>query len=230
MCGRFTLTADGTVVQQALGLSQQPPLTARYNIAPSQPIGVVTNNNPQELDFFSWGLVPFWAKDPSIGNRMINARSETAHEKPSFKAAMKYRRCLIPADGWYEWMENKGTKHKTPMFIHQPDFTVFAFAGLWERWSSPDGSEILSATILTTDATDELKGLHHRMPVVIPPDSYETWLGDNDLDVHRSLLQPASHTAFPYHAVSTRVNKPANDSPENIVPVETGGAEQPRLL
>lgn len=229
MCGRFTLTAEGEVVQQALGLSTVPQLTPRYNVAPTQPVAVVRNDQPDTLDYFNWGLVPFWAKDPSIGSRMINARSETAHEKPSFKAAMKYRRCLIPADGWYEWRENPNSKHKTPMFIHEAAFEVFAFAGLWERWNSPDGSEVLTCTILTTDATDDLKPLHHRMPVVVQPNQYETWLHSEDERERQALLQPYSGEPFAHHPVSTRVNKPINDSPENIIPVE-GGTQQLSLF
>ncbi|MEO0561761.1 MAG: SOS response-associated peptidase [Chloroflexota bacterium] len=221
MCGRFTLTADGAVIQQALSLGTPPEgLSARYNIAPSQPVAVVTNNAPDALNHFSWGLVPYWAKDPAIGNRMINARSETAHEKPSFKAAMQYRRCLIPADGWYEWKPGDKSKHKTPYFIHAPGFEVFAFAGLWERWQSPDGSEVLSCTILTTDTNDDLADLHHRMPVVLKPDEYETWLHADAMDARRALLRPHDEGVFSYYPVSTQVNKPANDAPENIVPVE----------
>jgi putative SOS response-associated peptidase YedK len=220
MCGRFTLTADGETVQQALGLDTVPPLQPRYNVAPSQPVAVVTNDQPKTLTHLNWGLIPFWAKDPAIGNRLINARSETAHEKPSFKAAMQYRRCLIPADGWYEWRADQGHKDKTPMFIHRDKFDVFAFAGLWERWTSPDGSEIHTCTILTTDATDDLKPLHHRMPVVIQPDDYETWLHSDDLDTRRALLRPFTAETFEYYPVSKVVNKPANDGPENIVPVE----------
>jgi putative SOS response-associated peptidase YedK len=232
MCGRFTLTADGTVIQQALGLDTTPEVSSRYNVAPTQPVAVVTGDNPKTLNFFNWGLIPFWAKDPSIGSRMINARSETAHEKPSFKAAMKYRRCLIPADGWFEWQAAADPKQKkTPMFIHKDEFEVFAFAGLWERWNSPDGSEILSCTILTTDATDDLKPLHHRMPVVLSPDDYDAWLLGDDPTTRQSLLKPYTDEPFSYYPVSTQVNKPINDTPENIVPMKSDdGSQQMRLL
>jgi putative SOS response-associated peptidase YedK len=226
MCGRFTLTADGETVQQALNLDAVPPLQPRYNVAPSQPVAVVTNDQPKTLTHLNWGLVPFWAKDPTIGNRLINARSETAHEKPSFKAAMQYRRCLIPADGWYEWR----TKPNTPMFIHRDQFDVFAFAGLWERWTSPDGSEVHTCTVLTTDATDNLKPLHHRMPVVLHPGDYNTWLHSDNLNARRALLRPFTPATFAYYEVSKVVNKPANDSPQNIVPFKNPSDNGPQQL
>lgn len=230
MCGRFTLTADGQVIQQSLGLEDVPQgLKPRYNIAPSQPVSVVTGDEPNKLNFFTWGLIPSWSKDPSIGNRLINARSETAHEKPSFRAAMKYRRCLIPSDGWYEW--RKTGKSKTPMFLHMPNFEVFAFAGLWEQWHAPDGSEVLSCTILTTSATDELSDIHHRMPVIIRSDDYDLWLNDgNNPTARETLFKSYTHKPIETYPVSTLVNKPVNDSPQNIVPLEDGGNEQMTLL
>lgn len=229
MCGRFTLTADGQTLQMALGLDTAPDVKPRYNIAPSQPIGVVTNENPQTLDFFNWGLVPFWADEPKIGYKMINARSETAHEKPSFRAAFEHRRCLIPSDGFYEWQARENQKKKQPMYIFLDEHPVFAFAGLWERWESDDGSEILSCTILTTQANDKIKGVHHRMPVILQRDDYDTWLQADDQAVLRGLMRPYPDEPMAYYPVSTQVNKPANETPDNIVPIEDGG-EQQRLF
>src|SRR5690606_10699784 len=134
----------------------------------------ITNENPQELTYHRWGLIPSWAKDVSIGNKLINARSETADEKPSFRSAFKRRRCLIPADGFFEWQ--KQDKNKVPMFIHMKDQSVFAFAGLWEVWHSPEGDEIRTATILTTEPNDLMANIHNRMPVILPRDAYEIWL------------------------------------------------------
>lgn len=221
MCGRFTLTAEPEAIQQAFNLSETPSqVQPRYNIAPSQPVAVITNENPQKLDHFKWGLVPFWAKDVKIGYRLINARSETAHEKPSFRAAFKYRRCLIPVDGFYEWVKHE-EKHKTPMHIHMKGWKLFAFAGLWERWSSPDGSELYTCTILTTQPNDLMKSIHDRMPVILRPDDYEFWLSDvQNPDALRSLMQPYEDVeAMEAYEVSKLVNKPSNDSPDCVVPI-----------
>jgi putative SOS response-associated peptidase YedK len=230
MCGRFTLTADGEALQLALGLDETPSVQPRYNIAPTQPVGVVTNDAPKKLDFYTWGLVPFWADDPSIGSRMINARSETVHEKPAFKAAFKYRRCLIPADGFYEWQSRGKGQPKVPMYVTLDEHQVFAFAGLWETWQSPDGSEIRSCVILTTDANERLKDIHDRMPVILQPDAYDTWLHADDPAERLALLKPFAPGAMHAYAVSTQVNKPANDSPKNIQPVEDDGAQQMSLF
>lgn len=225
MCGRFTLTADGQTVQLALGLDAVPGLQPRYNIAPSQPVAVVTNASPKTLDHLSWGLVPPWANAPKVGYKMINARSETAHEKPSFRAAFEHRRCLIPVDGFYEWQSHPNSKHKTPMYIFLDEHPVFAFAGLWEVWHAPDGSEIRSCTILTTEANTRIKDIHHRMPVILPRDDYDTWLHADDEATRRALMKPYPADMMDVYPVSKRVNKPENDSPENIVPVEAGGQQ-----
>ena len=152
MCGRFTLTADPSDLQDAFFWVNfgNANITPRYNIAPTQGIAVVTNDGKNDLDFFTWGLVPFWAEDPSIGNRMINARSETLADKPSFRNAFKRRRCLILADGFYEWQKIPKSKTKLPIYIQMKERTPFAFAVLWENWHNSDGSQILSTTIITT--------------------------------------------------------------------------------
>ena len=220
MCGRFTLTADPAELQEAFewinfGNAQLSP---RYNIAPTQPIAVVANTGTNKLDFFTWGLVPFWAKDPSIGSRMINARSETLAEKPSFKNAFKRRRCLILADGFYEWQKIPGEKNKLPVYIHLKDGHPFAFAGLWEEWNSPDGSQILSATIITTEPNELVMPIHNRMPVILPAPAYEQWLqpGEADPQELNSLLRPFESSQMETYSVSRFVNNPRNDQPSCI--------------
>lgn len=223
MCGRFSLVADPDDLREAFPWLNIPitEMTPRYNIAPSQPVAVIPNDGEHRLDFFTWGLIPSWAKDPSIGNRMINARSETLSEKPSFRAAFRRRRCLIPADGFYEWRAEPGRKSKTPMYIRLESGAPFAFAGLWENWNSPDGSKILSCTIITTNPNDMMQKIHNRMPVILPSAEYDLWLEPGEIDPRRlqPLLRayPAEEmTAYP---VSTLVNNPANDLPACIEPV-----------
>lgn len=218
MCGRFTLTVDGEVVQSIFGLEAAPANhTPRYNIAPSQAVNVITNTQPKTLTQIQWGLVPSWAKQPDFNAGMINARSETAHEKPTFRDAMRSRRCLIPADGWYEW-----GRDKTPMYIHMPDHEVFAFAGLWEMWRGANGQTVTTCAILTTDATEQLRDVHHRMPVVLRRDEYDTWLHERQPDKRRDLLRSYTDKPFEVYAVSKQVNKPANDTPDNIMPYNDG--------
>ena len=222
MCGRFTLTANPADLQEAFYWVDfgNADLTPRYNIAPTQGIPVVTNEGSHKLDFFTWGLVPFWAKDPSIGSRMINARAETLAEKPSFKNAFKRRRCLILADGFYEWQKLPGEKSKTPMFIHLKDGKPFAFAGLWEEWHSPDGSQILSATIITTSPNKLVAPIHNRMPVILAESAYEQWLAPGEADTQNlsRYLIPYPAEAMETYAVSRLVNSPQNDQPSLIQP------------
>lgn len=222
MCGRFTLTATADEIAEAFSWLTIPQadmaLTLRYNIAPSQPIAVVPNTGENKLDFFIWGLIPFWAKDPKIGNRMINARSETLAEKPSFKAAYKYRRCLILSTGFYEWKKEPGSKTKIPHYIQMKSGQPFAFAGLWERWNAPDGSEVLTSTIITTEPNELLKPIHNRMPVILPQSAYEEWLtpGEKAAKDLNALLAPYPASEMQAFPVSTFVNSPANDSPQCI--------------
>jgi putative SOS response-associated peptidase YedK len=223
MCGRFTLTADPADLQDAFEWVNfgNAELSPRYNIAPTQPIAVIANTGTNKLDFFTWGLVPFWAKDPSIGNRMINARAETLAEKPSFKNAFKRRRCLIMADGFYEWQKLPGEKTKIPTYIHLKDRKSFAFAGLWEEWISPDGSHILSATIITTEPNEIVKPIHNRMPVILPESAYEQWLTPEEVDSQNlsALLRPFDASQMETYPVSRMVNNPRNDHPNCIRPL-----------
>ena len=222
MCGRFTLTADPSELKDAFpDITIPTEITARYNIAPSQPIAVIPNTGENKLDFFVWGLIPFWAKDPKIGNRMINARSETLAEKPSFKNAYRRRRCLIPANGFYEWRKVPGSKVKIPTYIRLISGKPFAFAGLWENWNSPNGSQILSCTIITTQPNDLVERIHNRMPVILPQEAYTRWLTPSELPptALNDLLVPYPADEMEAFPVSRTVNSPSNDSPACIQPV-----------
>ena len=219
MCGRFVLVALAEQMNQIFDLQHMPdPLPQRFNIAPSQQIAVITNERPGELAWHKWGLVPAWAKDMKIGNRMINARSGTAAEKPSFRSAFRRRRCLIPASGFFEW-QRTGARRQ-PMYISLRVQPLFAFAGLWEQWVNPGGDTLLSATILTTEANEFVAPVHQRMPVILAPDDHDAWLQPADRDSHQRLLQPCAPDIMQAWPVSTFVNRPGNDSPETIEPLE----------
>ena len=223
MCGRFTLTVDPDDLQTAFPFIRLPldALPApRYNIAPSQPVAAIANTDPPRLDHFRWGLIPSWAKDPSIGNRLINARAETLADKPAFRSALKRRRCLIPADGFYEW--RKAGSGKTPMYIRMKSGEPFAFAGLWEAWSAAGDKTIVSCAIITTTPNALLEKIHDRMPVILKPEAYAGWLdpGEGDPGALAKWLKPYPAAHMTAYAVSPLVNKPANDVPECIVPVK----------
>ena len=221
MCGRFTLhhstreIAERFAVQQVM--FEFPP---RYNIAPSQPVAVITQNGVRALGAHRWGLVPSWAKDPQIGNRLINARAETLAEKPSFKNALTRRRCLIPADGFYEW--KKAGKASTPLRVHMDGDALFALAGLWEEWNAPDGSPLRTCTIITTAPNQLMASIHNRMPAILQPEDEATWLDPNLKDVPEilSLLHPYPDGALESHIVSHRVNAPAFDDESCIAAIE----------
>ena len=192
----------------------------RFNIAPSQPILAIPNDGNKKADFFVWGLTPSWAKDPSFGSRLINARAETLPEKPAFRGSYKYKRCLVLEDGVYEWKAQPGTKSKVPYFVHLTSREVFAFAGLWDEWNSPDGSKIKSCTIITTSPNQLMEPIHNRMPVILSRNAYTHWL-DPSSRSHESLrttLQPYPAEEMSTHPVSTLVNNPKNDQPECVVP------------
>lgn len=221
MCGRFTLTQTTQQLAEAFQQFTPPPdFTPRYNIAPSQPVAVVANDGQQKIDFFVWGLIPSWAKDPTIGNRLINARAETLAEKPSFRAAYRRRRCLVLGDGFYEWQKNPD-KSKTPMYIQLESRQPFAFAGLWEQWYSSEGDEVLSCTIITTKPNDFVAKIHNRMPVILPPEAYEPWLDPTEQKPERlqPLLGPFPAEQMTAYPVSRLVNNPRHDSPDCIAPL-----------
>lgn len=223
MCGRFTLHASPSLLAELFDLPEEPYLAPRYNVAPTQPVAIVRTSGPdaaREWALVHWGLIPSWSKDPSIGARMINARAETVEEKPSFRAAFRRRRCLVPADGFYEW-RSMG-KAKQPYYITMEDGTPFAFAGLWETWTGPDGSALDSCTILTTEPNKLMATLHNRMPVIVEPEDYSLWLGQGG-DVPKEQVGPLVSLLRPYPAelmvarpVSKYVNNPGNEGAECI--------------
>ncbi len=207
MCGRFSLHAEFERLVDYLGRELPDVYARRYNIAPTTPVLALTGS---DLTFFSWGLVPGWAKDVNIGNKMFNARSETVAEKPSFRNAFKRRRCLIPASGFYEWRAEAGGKQ--PYFCHL-DQPIFCFAGIWEHWSDAMGNELQSCAILTQESRGAMHDLHHRMPVVIDESMREMWLDHRDEDTSRALSCIESATdRFRYYPVSRQVNSARNDS------------------
>jgi putative SOS response-associated peptidase YedK len=221
MCGRFTLTIDPADLRDAFpGLAFPEEMTPRYNVAPSQLIAVVANNGKNQVEFFKWGLVPSWAKDVAVGNRMINARAETLAEKPSFRAAYKRRRCLVLADGYYEWKPVAGQKGKTPMLIKMKSGQPFAFAGLWEAWHPDQEDAILSCAIITTTPNALMEKIHDRMPVILKPEAYSLWLdpAEQAPDKLAKLLKPFPASQMTAFAVSRLVNDPKRDSPECVAP------------
>ncbi|CAN1212554.1 Abasic site processing protein [Tumidithrix helvetica PCC 7403] len=220
MCGRFTQFHSAEAIAEAFEVDVED-LPPRYNIAPSQPIAAIVQrlDEPRKLLWLRWGLIPSWAKDPAIGYKLINARSETAFEKPSFRYAFKHRRCLIPTDGFYEWQRLEGSK-KQPFFIGLKDSSPFAFAGLWERWESKEGDIVETCTILTTEANDLVSPIHDRMPVILHPKDYDLWLDPKFTrsDRLQALLVPYPSEFMVSHPVGTKVNSPKNDSPECLQP------------
>lgn len=224
MCGRFTLASDAETLQQTFFDFEVPTnLSPRYNISPTQDVAGVSNTPEKQVEFFHWGLIPSWAKDPKIGNRMINARSETLAEKPSFRNAYKRRRCLVLADGYYEWQKIPGDRVKQPVYIRLKSQKPFAVAGLWEVWQTRDMDEPLkSCTIITCPPNTMLADIHHRMPVILPQDAYAQWLSPDEqpADALQSLLIPYPGEEMEAYPVSRFVNRPTNDSPECIAPLE----------
>jgi putative SOS response-associated peptidase YedK len=223
MCGRFTLTVDLSDLQQEYGLEIETiEWEPRFNIAPTQNVAVVTDSDSRKLQMMRWGLVPFWAKDINIGNQMINARSETAAEKPSFKYAFKQRRCLIPADGFYEWAKPApGEKVKTPFYFQLSTRKPFMFAGLWEEWDKDKASEPLrTCTILTTTPNELVAPVHNRMPVILNPAGCWKWLEETNPEVLKEMLVPYPAQGMRAVEVSRHVNDPARDDPRCVEAVE----------
>ncbi len=220
MCGRYTLKSPIHILAEEFGITGPlPEVRPSYNVAPGRNVAAVLDGGDggRRLEVLKWGLVPSWAKDPGIGNRMINARSETAAEKPSFRKAMKERRCLILADGFYEW--RKMGNGKQPYHARMADGRPFAFAGLWERWER-DGEELRTCAILTTGANDLMRPVHDRMPVILPREEYEMWLDPELRDPAPllPLLAPYPSEAMTVYPVSRAVNRPSNDGPACVEP------------
>lgn len=229
MCGRFTLTDPDADLAVQFNLPEIPDMQPRYNIAPTQPVAAVRvspQSPDREMVLLRWGLIPFWAKDPSMGARLINARSETVAEKPAFRAALRRRRCLVVADGFYEWQKQNGAKQ--PFYIHLRTSRPFALAGLWEHWEAADASVIESCTLLTTQPNDLLRPVHNRMPVILHPKDYDLWLDPEIQQVDRlhPLFLPYSAEEMEAYPVSRWVNSPGNDDPKCIEPLSQG-TDQP---
>lgn len=235
MCGRFVSSTPPDQLARYFDVDDIPEqLLERgpnYNTAPTTGVMVVREDgSTRRLDQFRWGLVPFWAKDISVGNRMINARAETVATKPAFRKALERRRCIVPADGFYEWKAEPGSKKKQPYFIHRPDGEPFAFAGLWEVWKGPKdraegepaGEPLHTCTIITTEANEAMSELHDRMPVILPRRAWDQWLSpeEHDTETLGKLLVPAPSEIIAFHAVSTEVNNVRNKGEHLMAPVE----------
>ncbi|GCE10954.1 SOS response-associated peptidase [Tengunoibacter tsumagoiensis] len=222
MCGRFTLSHDAQTIAQTIlnpRMVKVPAsfkLSAHYNIAPTQDIVAILNQEEPQLDFLRWGLIPSWAKEESIGSKMINARAETLAEKPSFKRLLHSKRCLIVADGFYEWSQEAGSKHKTPMYITLEDQEPFAFAGLWDVWKDSTGQAVRTCTIITTEPNELMQSIHNRMPVLLPREARDAWIDPrmHDEQALLHLLKPYPSSAMVARPVSRLVNDPRNDSVE----------------
>jgi putative SOS response-associated peptidase YedK len=227
MCGRFTNRAKPEQIQSEFKIGKLNPdiYRERYNIAPAQMIDVVFEPEKERiLSALKWGLVPSWAKDADIGNRMINARAETLTEKPSFREAFKKRRCIIPASGFYEWQKKGSGGAKQPFYFYLKNKEVFGFGGLWEEWIDKETGDVLeTCTIITTAANDVLKSVHDRMPVILKAADYDRWLDpkENDIERLQKLLAPYPAGEMSSHAVSRSVNIPDADSAELIAPLNS---------
>lgn len=250
MCGRYTLTQPSELIQEiglegfqtsedASHLSPDGPhalspllLKPRYNIAPTQPAPIVRNatddriTTPREATLLRWGLVPFWAKDLDIGHRMINARCETLAEKPAFKGAYKYRRCVVLADGFYEWKKIDGAKQ--PFHIHLAGRQPFAMAGLWENWNKGPEGPVETFTVITTEANSRVAELHNRMPVILDQEGIDAWLDPKQRPAElQGFLRPYDPDAMAFSPVSKEVNSPRNESPDLVTPIELAPAKPP---
>jgi putative SOS response-associated peptidase YedK len=218
MCGRYRLTAKERYLRDHFGLDEDPTWTPRWNIAPTQLVPVVRQksvSSKRSFDLVRWGLIPSWAKDPSIATKTINAMSETAADKPAFRDALRLRRCLIPADSFYEWLPI-GSKHRQPFSVGMADHSVFAFAGLWESWVREKGDVIETCTILTTTPNALVADDHRRMPAILKRDDYELWLDPSTKNPSAvsGCLEPFDAALMKKYPVSTRVNRPENDDHE----------------
>lgn len=222
MCSRYSLTTVPQEVGEIFGTWNRPNFPPRYNIAPTQPVLIVRPNHKgeRELVLVRWGLIPGWVKDPDSFSTLINARAESALDKPSFRAGLRHRRCLIPADGFYEWAGPKGRKR--PHFLRRRDNAPFAFAGLWEHWQGADGSEIETAVILTTAANGLIAPLHERMPAVLPPERFADWLDIRNVPAETAVtfLKPAPDDFLISEEVSPKVNDARNDASDIRLPAQ----------
>ena len=232
MCGRFTLTQPPDTIARHFALGAAAPRAAkpRYNIAPTQTVCAVRVNaatGARELIEPRWGLIPSWSRAPA-GSGLVNARAETLATKPAFRESFRSRRCLIPADGFYEWQAAGGRKQ--PWYIAMEDDSLFAFAGLWDAWRAPGGNTVLSCVIVTTAPNERLRAVHDRMPVIVPPADYDTWLGASVAETLAPLLRPYPSAALRMHPVSSLVSRPENDLPACREPLPDAATQKPPLL
>ncbi len=229
MCGRYVITSSPAAIRALFGYPEQPNFPPRYNVAPTQPIPIVRLvDGKRQFVLMRWGLIPAWVKDPKTFSLLINARAESVIDKPSFRAAMRRRRCLIPADGFYEWKDSGGRKQPYFVRLRKSD-GPFAFAGLWETWTGPNGEEMDTVAIVTTSANRTLSVLHHRMPVFLPPEAFDLWLDCAKVDAQTAaaLLAPARDELLEAYAISPAVNRVANDDARLIEPLAAAGAALP---
>jgi len=218
MCGRYSFALEDELIWERFRVSVRTAIyKARYNCAPGQDLPVISGADPEILSFYHWGLIPSWAKDPSIGNKLINARAETITEKPSFRNAFKNRRCLVPADGFFEW---KKDRNKTPFRIRLKDQSPFTMAGIWDQWTRPDGTVIRSFSILTTGPNEMMAAIHNRMPVILHPEDEHRWIAPQPDPSLVSLLKPFPSEMMEAYSVSKLVNSPKNDSADVFQPTE----------
>jgi putative SOS response-associated peptidase YedK len=222
MCSRYSLTSPPEAVRATFGYRNEAEFPPRYNIAPTQPVAIVRTDymKQRELALVRWGLIPSWAKEPEKFSTLINARSETAAEKASFRASLRHRRCIVPADGFYEWTGKPG--HKQPHLIRQRSGEIMGLAGLWEHWLGADGSEVETMAILTVEANADMKRVHDRMPAILAPQDYEAWLdcsGGSSVGMGK-MLRPAANGLLEIIAVSRELNNPRNDRPDVQEPIQ----------
>jgi putative SOS response-associated peptidase YedK len=221
MCGRYSQSQSAEIIAKAFQVDSVPALKPRYNIAPTQSVPTVLQTSAstnRQFKMLHWGLIPSWAKDPKMGAGLINARAETVNEKPAFRSAFRQRRCLVLADGFYEWQQQEDKKQKQPFYFRLSDGQPFAFAGLWEHWKGADGEEIESCTLLTTEPNELMQPIHNRMPVILDPKDYDLWL-DSEVkkpELLQPLLRPYQTEEMTTYPVSKVVNKPSNDTAECI--------------
>ncbi len=222
MCGRFQISVKGKHISERFHAELFDDLySPTFNATPSQKLPVITNTEPGKLNCFKWGLVPFWAKDPSIGFKLINSRAESITEKPAFKNAFSKRRCLIPANGFYEWRKSD----KTPFRIFLKNEPLFAFAGIWESWKDAEEKVIHSFSIITTTPNNLMQSIHDRMPVILRQEDESAWLNESDTDLLKKLLLPYDSATMEAYPISKLVNKPMNNGPEIIAPTTIGHQE-----
>ncbi|HEY3222854.1 MAG TPA: SOS response-associated peptidase [Pseudolabrys sp.] len=219
MCGRYAVTSAPEAIRTLFGYAEQPDFPPRYNVAPTQPIAIVRMvDGRRQFALVRWGLLPSWVQDPKNFSLLINARGESVMDKPAFKAAMKYRRCLVPANGFYDWKAS--ATRRQPYYVRAKSRQPLAFAGLWETWTGPNGEELETAAIVTTRANRALADIHDRMPVIVPPDAFDLWLNCNAVDAETAgtLIAPAPEDLLEAYEVSSAVNRTANDHAQLVEP------------